>query len=234
MTHKPQNERDNWTEAPKVRRAAAAEVEHVRGRRDLSGGGFQRQLAVPAKAANDKLRALRDSDRAGLVDRRARLDEMIFGSAPTSAADRMDVRQASTTAATVGDLDGAVAMMVQARRDHDEPLARAVARRAVDLSAGDPFGGRGLWEHVVEPWAAAHAGVPEKLAEMDDIGRELADPMARMQSDIQFGPVQVPELRGLNVDQLAQQADDLTDQRELTRIEEVGQRLSSDKIGPPA
>lgn len=231
VTHKPQNERDNWPAAAKIKARHTASVEHIRGRRDLSDAGRKRQLAVATKTARDRLAALEHDDRQRQTDRVATLEAALFTPPGRTAVEAMNARDASARAASITTLAEATAMARRAHRDRDHVLSAAIARHAIDIAAGGALGGGGWWSDIVHPWAQTVPGAPERLAELGEIEHENGDTMARTNRGITYQPAAVPELRGENVDALAAAADDQLDLRPPTHAEQVGAQLAAGASG---
>jgi hypothetical protein len=209
--------------ADRIRSRYNAEIEQIRGQRNLSDAGRRARLAqavIRAKADLDQLRAA-ESDR--VTSRRDQIVRDFFGHVRPNDARIISIRDAETRAAQVKTPDEAAALMNDAEQNGDDVLLRALAKKCVRRrNSLEPD-----WNNLFETWAAQQPGGPEALDELTLIGDETADTGHRILREHAFGLPALPkEIAGIgNLKTLADQADNIPE-LPPSRGEQIGQHLA--------
>jgi hypothetical protein len=209
--------------ADKVRARYNAEVEQIRGQRNLSDDGRRARLAeavVKARADLDRLRA-EEADR--VTSRRDQIVRDFFGHVRPSDNRIISIRDAETRAVQVKTPDEAAALMNRAEQNGDDVLLRALARECAQRR--NPL--ETAWHNLFQTWAAQQPGGPEALDELTLIGEETTDTGHRILRERAFGLPALPkEIAGIgNLKTLANQADNIPE-LPPTRGEQIGQHLA--------
>jgi uncharacterized protein (DUF2267 family) len=214
--------------ADKVRARYNAEVEQIRGQRNLSDAGRRARLAqavVKARADLDRLRA-EEADR--VAGRRDQIIHEFFGHNRPNDSRIISIRDAADRAGRVKTPDDAADLMNRAEQSGDDVLLRALAREC----AGRRSPLEPEWHNLFQTWVRQQPGGPEALDELAIIGDETTDSGHRLHRERAFGLPQLPrEIAGIgNLKVLADQADSIAE-LPPSRGEQVGKHLSGMVLG---
>jgi hypothetical protein len=166
--------------ADQIRSRYTEQLEHIRANADLSDDGRQRRIAEVYKAVKTELNGLWQTERQDLSARFSNLEQQMFGAASggyavDSATRAISARDASERANQLTGPDEAASLLRRAEADRDELLARAVARRCVEMSDSAPTRQVGQeWDKVAGAFVDARPGlepVVEELAEIESLSK---------------------------------------------------------------
>jgi hypothetical protein len=209
--------------ADRIRNRYNAEIEQIRGQRNLSDAGRRARLAQAVIKAKSDLEKLRATENEHITSRRDQILRNLFGHVRPNDARIVNIRSAEAIAAQVKTPDEAATLMNDAENNDDEVLLRILARKCVQRR--NPL--EPDWNNLFETWAALQPGGPEALNELALIGDETTDTGHRILRERAFGLPALPkEIAGIgNLKPLADQADNIPE-LPPTRGEQIGQHLA--------
>lgn len=189
------------TAPDKIRARLQAQIDELKGRRDLSSEGLARQLARAYVAARDEMRQLAGASKTQRQEAIDKLHADMFGNTPKDGADVIAVRDAADRAAGLKTPQDATAAAARAHANGDTVLLRAIAAHARTKMRGTLGNAREGWRDLVDEWAS-NTGHTDQLAELDQLEVTRRDPL-------EFSLQKPRELEGIKgtVDSLARGAD---------------------------
>ncbi len=239
-TYIPLSERPTTAAAAKRKAEHAEASADLRAARSYSDDGRLNQLAAVDRAYAAELAGLLAADDQWRAECEREATEKAFKPAVYTVESQRVARDAALEANAAAENGGqqALVKLYRAAVEGGSTIhAQAAARAAYGMLVADPVGARGIVENIIGPWSATAPGATDALVTLDELRNERADRVGELNRAIGFRVDTAPELRGMNAGQIAARAalaDYDGDRRPPTRAEEVGQRLTSDMIGPPA
>ena len=195
---------DLLAQADAIREAAAAQVERLRSRKELSPEAKRSAIAKIHLGQKTQLAALQDKANQDIAaGRRAAMTtafgiDDISGDATSRIAAAVSYRDAQDRVANLKTPSEALQLLQRAEGTGDELLARAVAQRAYDQRLSDPSWGEALDQYLSTRPTAAQAVSDLLAADRSPNARQL----------FAFVAPPPPEVSGLADHQLAQLASD--------------------------
>ncbi len=192
--------------ADRIRQAHDDQAAGIRARPELSTEGRNMLLARNYVQARDKMQGLVQSASSDDAAETAKAGRTAFGTAgipgdPATVA--VSYRDAQDRAAGLTSSGNALALLSRAERSGDEPLARAVAGHAHDMSMGDHLDPG--WGDVVDTFTASR---PSAAAAVSTL-RRLAPGRLDTRSMFAFvlpRPLELSSAGAYTIDQLAAKA----------------------------
>src|SRR4051794_25378288 len=158
--------------ADTIRERYRADVEKVRGNRDLSDQGRRRQLALLFTRTRDELREQAAKEREVLERRWTELEKKLFTGGDQPWQDPVSKRDAATRAAQLKTSDDALRLLAQAEATDDHDLARAIGRQSVQHMSSGVRELDAPWENVFRAYMAPRAHlslIVDELAEIENL-----------------------------------------------------------------
>lgn len=158
--------------AETIRERYRADVEKVRGNRDLSDEGRRRQLALLFTRTRNELREQAEKEREVLERRSSELERKLFAGGDQLWQDPVSKRDAATRAAQLKTSDEALRLLGQAELTSDGDLARAIGRQSVQRMSTGVREVDAPWEDVFRAFMAPRAHlspIVEELAEIENL-----------------------------------------------------------------
>ncbi|MEU6114901.1 hypothetical protein ABZ840_10280 [Streptomyces sp. NPDC047117] len=146
-----------------------ADVEGVRGRRDITPQAKRVAIARAYAQARDKLRAAQQADVDAYQSKRTGLERRLFGAEKATGTDAISRRDARDRAKKFEDPTEAIGAFKHAQRDGDSVLAQAIALHAAEMATSPVGRVDPKWQGVVSAYAESSPGKADIYRELTEL-----------------------------------------------------------------
>ncbi len=162
--------------ADRLREQHDAAAERIRARPELSDHGRAMLLAKSYLDAKAKMGDLQQAAAADDTDQHSRTERSVFGAGglggdPATAV--VSFRDAQDRAAGLTTSDDAAALLARAERSGDEPLARAVAGHAFDMSCSNLGRLNQGWDEVLDTYTESRPAAARDVETLRGLSRPM-------------------------------------------------------------